>query len=56
VGTVGVILFCPALFALDPSDYEKEEISALKQRDSYLQEMGAKRDCNKTTASSATAS
>ena len=45
VGVVGAVLFWPALFALDLSDYEKQEISALKERDSYLQQTAVNRVC-----------
>jgi hypothetical protein len=45
VGTVGVLLFWPALFALDTTDYEKQEMTALHERDQYLQQVAMKKGC-----------
>jgi hypothetical protein len=42
---VGALLFWPALFALDLSDYERQEIAALQARDMHLQEMSAQHAC-----------
>jgi hypothetical protein len=46
VGTVGVLLFWPALFALDLSDAERVEIDALHQRNMHLASLA--RDCSPT--------
>ena len=50
VGVIGAVLFWPALFALDLTDYEKQEIAALQARDSYLGTLAVQHGCNKTTA------
>jgi hypothetical protein len=52
IGTVGVLLFWPALFALDLSDAERVEIEALHQRNTHLASLY--RDC--ATVASAGAS
>lgn len=44
VGAVGVLLFWPALFALDLSDAERVEIDALHQRNMHLANLA--RDCS----------
>jgi hypothetical protein len=44
VGAVGVLLFWPALFALDLSDAERVEINALHQRNMHLASLA--RDCS----------
>lgn len=44
VGAVGVLLFWPALFALDLSDAERVEINALHQRNMHLANLA--RDCS----------
>jgi hypothetical protein len=43
IGTVGALLFWPALFALDLSDAERVEIDALHQRNMHLASLS--RDC-----------
>jgi hypothetical protein len=45
IGVVGAILFWPALFALDVGDAEKEEMSALRQRNGHLATLMAGRGC-----------
>jgi hypothetical protein len=44
IGTVGVLLFWPALFALDLSDAERVEANALHERNTHLASMY--RDCS----------
>lgn len=48
VGAVGVLLFWPALFALDLSDAERVEIDALHQRNMHLASLS--RDCSTIVA------
>ncbi len=50
IGTVGVILFWPALFALDTGTAEKDEARALEARNIYLRSLSLKKNCG-TTAS-----
>lgn len=55
IGTVGLLLFWPALFALDLSDAERVEIDALHQRNMHLSNLS--RDCSGiSTAGGATKS
>jgi hypothetical protein len=53
VGVVGAVLFWPALFALDTTDYERQEMTALHERDTYLQQVAASHGCNGPTTTSA---
>jgi hypothetical protein len=46
IGTVGMLLFWPALFALDMSDAERVEIQALHDRNMHLASLS--RDCSGT--------
>jgi len=46
VAVVGALLFWPALFALDLTDYEKVEASALMQRDAHLQQLASEHKCS----------
>ncbi|WP_119299805.1 hypothetical protein [Dongia deserti] len=46
IGAVGVLLFWPALFALDLSDAERVEIDALHRRNMHLASLA--RDCSST--------
>ncbi|HEY4382924.1 MAG TPA: hypothetical protein VGN34_00405, partial [Ktedonobacteraceae bacterium] len=45
VGVVGAVLFWPALFALDLTDYEREEAAALQARDMHLLNMSKEHNC-----------
>jgi hypothetical protein len=45
IGVVGALLFWPALFALDTTDTEQVEISALQNRNSYLTTLMAQHQC-----------
>ena len=49
-GVVGVVLFWPALFAMDLSDAEEVEIRALQDRSHNLTRIGHKRDCDEMPA------
>ncbi len=46
VGTVGVLLFWPALFALNLSDAERQEMTALSERNTHLTTMADMHGCN----------
>lgn len=54
VGVVGAVLFWPALFALDMTDYERQEMTALQERDQYLQQIAANHKCNGATTAAVT--
>ena len=49
-GVVGVVLFWPALFAMDLSDAEVIEIRALQDRNQNLTRIGHKSDCDEMPA------
>jgi hypothetical protein len=51
VAVVGVVLFWPALFALDMTDYEKQEMTALHERDQYLQQLALNKNCGPVMSS-----
>jgi hypothetical protein len=55
VGTVGVVLFWPALFALDTTDYEKQEATALRERDEYLNQVAIQHNCGSAMSGGGTA-
>lgn len=46
LAVVGVVLFWPALFAMDLSDSERVEIQALQDRNAHLATLGATKRCN----------
>jgi hypothetical protein len=46
VGTVGVLLFWPALFALNLSDAERQEMTALSERNTHLATLADMHGCN----------
>src|SRR5215470_1510610 len=58
VGAVGVLLFWPALFALDLTDTQTQEISALRARNTHMATLADVHGCNNphptTAAKSAT--
>jgi hypothetical protein len=45
IGVVGAILFWPALFALDTTNTEQVEITALQNRNAWLASLAAQRRC-----------
>src|SRR5262249_4909385 len=49
VGTVGVLLFWPALFALNLSDAERQEMTALSERNTHLATLADMHGCNNPT-------
>jgi len=51
IGTVGVVLFWPALFALDTGTAEKDEARALEARNAHLRYVSQQKNCG--TAASA---
>ena len=46
VGAVGVLLFWPALFALNLSDAERQEMAALSERNTHLATLADMHGCN----------
>ena len=52
VGTIGLVLFAPALLALDTTDYEKQEMTALKERDDHLQRIYDDHKCTASASAS----
>ena len=49
LGVVGVVLFWPALFAMDLKDAEKQEIAALRDRNNYLANLMLQKKCAMAT-------
>lgn len=45
VGAIGLVLFAPALFALDTTDYERQEMTAFQERDTHLLAIADKKGC-----------
>jgi hypothetical protein len=55
IGTLGVLFFPPALFALDLGPAEELELEALRQRNDHLEELRSSQGCGGAALGGATA-